>query len=124
MENKTRTVYLLNPTQSAKIVTATKYVLPQSLRIVHAFHDKINDLIRFKLNLALISSPQTHSLKEKLFHKQKGLCSICKGSVDYDKLLLNSAHISHIQPIKKGGKKYKISKLTLSPIWCHRQLKH
>jgi Group II intron, maturase-specific domain/Reverse transcriptase (RNA-dependent DNA polymerase)/HNH endonuclease len=120
----TRIVYLLNPCDAAKILSAKNYIVPKDLKKVHAFHDNIKALIKFKLNVALMASPQTPTLKEKLFKIQKGLCGICDLPIDFDKLLLNHTHIHHIEPIKKGGNKYKLTNLSLTHVWCHRKLKH
>jgi 5-methylcytosine-specific restriction endonuclease McrA len=121
---KTRTAYLLNPTDSSPIITATKYILPLSLRLVHAFHPKIDELIKFKLGLSLLSIPKSPTLKEKLFKSQKGLCGLCNNPIDFDSLYLNSVPIHHIEPIKKGGNKFKLSNLTLTHSWCHSKHKH
>src|ERR1700678_1188594 len=64
---KTRIVYLLRPTDSSPILKAMKYILPLTLRPIHAFHLKIDELIKFKLGLTLLSSPKTPTLKEKNF---------------------------------------------------------
>lgn len=106
----------MKPSDAAKIVTATKYALPLNLRKVHAFHEKIEDLIRYKLNLSLLASPQTPTLKDKLFKRQRGLCWICDKPVDFENLLLKSVHIHHIDPVSKGGNKYKLSNLALTHI--------
>lgn len=121
---KTRIAYLLKPADSSPILTATKYVLPLTLRMVHAFHPKIDELIKFKLSLSLLSSPKTPTLKEKLFKSQKGLCGLCNNPIDFESLHLNTVHIHHIEPIKKGGNKIKLSNLTITHSWCHSKHKH
>ena len=121
---KTRIAYLLKPADSSPILTATKYVLPLTLRLVHAFHPKIDELIKFKLGLSLLSSPKTPTLKEKLFKSQKGLCGLCNNPIDFDSLHLNTVHIYHNEPINKGGNKFKLSNLTITHSWCHSKHKH
>jgi group II intron reverse transcriptase/maturase len=121
---KTRIAYLLKPTDSSPILTATKYVLPLTLRLVHAFHPKIDELIKFKLSLSLLSSPKTPTLKEKLFKSQKGLCGLCNNPIDFESLHLNTVHINHIESIKKGGNKFKLYNLTITHSWCHSKQKH
>jgi RNA-directed DNA polymerase len=121
---KTRIAYLLNPSNSSPILKATKYVLPLTLRLFHAFHPKIDELIKFKLGLSLLSSPKTPTLKEILFKSQKGLCGLCNNPIDFDSLHLNTVHIHHIEPIKKGGNKFKLSNLTITHSWCHSKHKH
>lgn len=111
---KTRIAYLLKPTDSSPILSATKYVLPLTLRLVHAFHPKIDELIKFKLGLSLLSSPKSPTLKEKIFKSQKGLCGLCNNPIDFESLHLNTVHIHHIEPIKKGGNKFKLSNLTIT----------
>jgi HNH endonuclease len=93
---------------------ATKhYILPLNLRSVHAFHEKIQSIIKFKLNLAILSIPDTSTLKEKLFKKQKGICGLCGKIVRAENLLENTTHIHHIKPIYNGGNKLKLSNLAL-----------
>lgn len=121
---KTRIAYLLKPADSSPIMKATKYVLPITLRLVHAFHPKIDELIKFKLSLSLLSSPKTPTLKEKLFKSQKGLCGLCNNPIDFESIHLNTVHIHHIEPIKKGGNNFKLSNLTITHSWCHSKHKH
>jgi hypothetical protein len=89
-------------------------MLPNELREVHAFHDKIEKMRKFKLDLALLSTPKTPTLKEKLFKSQKGLCHLCKKTIEFEYLHYNSTHIHHIQPIKKGGNRQALKNLALT----------
>lgn len=125
-KKETRTAYLLNPTNGSPIVAAIKYLLPEKLRTVSAFDDTgiVDKINRFKLNISLISSPKTPTLKEKLFKTQKGLCTMCNKVIDFEYLHYNSVYIHHIEPIKKGGTKFSLKNLTLTHSWCHRAHKH
>lgn len=113
-ENKTRISYLLSPTESSPILTATKYMLPLNVREIHAFHPRIEEVKKFKLALTLLNSSKTPSLKEKLFKIQKGKCSLCDRPIEGDDLLQNTVHINHIESIKKGGDKFKVTNLALT----------
>ena len=121
-----RTAFLLNPLNSSPIVTALKHLLPLELRSIHAYDDPVlvNKLIKWKLNLAMLSTSKTPTLKERLFKRQNGICSLCDRPIDPDYLLTNGTHIHHINPIKKGGDKFVLRNLTLTHPWCHRALKH
>lgn len=123
---ETRTSFLINPTGSNSIVAAIKHLLPEELKTTNAFDDPkiVERLIRLKLNISLISTPKTPTLKEKLFKMQKGVCSMCDKIIDPDYLHYNSIHIHHINPIKKGGNKFVLKNLTLTHSWCHRAHKH
>ncbi len=125
-KQEVRTSFLLNPLQSLSILTATKYLLPEKHRATHAFDDpvKVEKLKQLKLEVALLASPQTPTLKEKLFKIQKGNCSLCNKPIDPDYLHFNSVHIHHINPIKSGGNKYTLNNLALTHAWCHRAHKH
>ena len=123
-KNSTKTIYLIKPSDASPIITATKYILPDKLKEVHAYHKKVDDLKKFKLNLSLIASPKYPSLKEKLYHQQEGLCVECGKEINFDNLLFNTVHIHHIDPIYKGGSKADIKNLSLLHTWCHRILKH
>ncbi len=112
----TRTAFLLNPTNSSPILAAIKHQLPKELRSVNAFDDPTitSKIVKLKLNLALMSSSKTPTLKEKLFSKQKGVCSICSKVIDPDYLYQDGTHIHHIEPIKKGGNKFALRNLALT----------
>jgi len=49
VKDSKRIVYLANPETSARLIRASKYILPQSLRTIHAFHSRAYKLIEFKL---------------------------------------------------------------------------
>jgi len=119
-----RLAFLLNPTNCSPIVAANKHLMPLELRRIHAFDERIGEVIQMKLKLALLSTPKTPTLKEKLFKTQKGLCSLCQKPIDPDYLHYNSVHIHHIKPIQSGGSKFAISNLALTHSWCHREHKH
>lgn len=115
-KKETRTSFLLNPIECSPIIAAIKHLLPDYLKPSNAFDDPIvvDKLIRMKLNLSLISSPKTPTLKEKLFKSQKGLCFMCGKAIDSDYLHYNSVHIHHINPIKSGGDKFALKNLALT----------
>lgn len=115
--NKTdskRIAYLINPVNCYPIMATSKYLLPEKLRGIDAFDDRISETIAFKLRLSLASSPKTPTLKEKLFKLQAGKCSMCDKMIEFDYLHYNTTHIHHIEPIKKGGNKFAIQNLTLT----------
>jgi RNA-directed DNA polymerase len=70
-DTSNKIVYLLDPTNAAKILSASRNVLPLKMRSIHAFHNDIVLLKRFKLKLAIASSSRTPSIKEKLLKKNK-----------------------------------------------------
>nr|AYE93198.1 hypothetical protein C0995_000021 [Termitomyces sp.] len=120
----TRIAYLLNPVNSTPIVAAIKHLIPNTLLNVHAFEDKISELIKLKLRISLQSSSKTPTLKEKLYKKQEGKCHLCDKMIDFEYLHQNSVHIHHIMPIKSGGDKFSLKNLALTHSWCHREHKH
>ena len=125
-KKETRTAFLQNPVAGSPIVAAIKHLLPEELKTVNAFDEAVivEKLARFKLNLSIISSPKTPTLKEKLYKTQKGVCSMCNKIIDSDYIHNNSVHIHHIDPIKKEGNKFALKNLTLVHSWCHRAHKH
>lgn len=110
----TRIAFLLNPINSSPIVAAIKHLIPNTLLNVHAFEDKIDEIIKLKLKTALASTPKTPTLKEKLYKNQKGKCSMCNKMIDHNYLHLNTVHIHHIAPIKLGGDKFALKNLALT----------
>jgi hypothetical protein len=126
-KKETRTAFLQNPVAGLPIVAAIKHLLPENLNRVNAFDDAVivEKLARFKLNLSIISSPKTPTLKEKLFKTQKGICTMCDKMIEgYYFIHNNNVHIHHIDPIKKAGNKFALKNLTLVHSWCHRAHKH
>jgi retron-type reverse transcriptase len=119
----TKWAYLLNPTDSSPIIKSTKFLLPLNLKLVHAFHPKIDELINFKLGLSLLSSPKIPSLKEKIFKSQKGLCGLCSNPIDFETLHLNTVNIQHMKQTKKGENNFKLSNLTITHSWCQLKQK-
>lgn len=115
-KQETRTSFLLNPVECSPIVAAIKHLLPDNLKPINAFDDPtvVDRLKGMKLNLSLISSSKTPTLKEKLFKTQKGLCFMCNKFIDPDYLHYNSVHIHHINPIKSGGSKFALKNLALT----------
>lgn len=113
-----RTAYLLNPVNSSPIMAAINHLLPKDLRELNVSDDPVlvEKIMKWKLNLALKSSPKTPTLKEKLFGLQKGLCSLCCKPIDPDYLMSNGAHIHHVNPISKGGSRFALKNLTLTHI--------
>lgn len=97
------------------IVAAIRHLLPEEFKTVNAFDDAVivEKIARFKLNLSIISSPKTPTLKEKLYKTQKGVCSMCNKIIDSEYIHNNSVHIHHIDPIKKGGNKFAYKNLTI-----------
>jgi hypothetical protein len=65
-DNATKIVYLLDPNNAAKIMAASRNVIPVKLRSIHAFHDDIGLIKKLKFNLAIASSSVTPSLKKKI----------------------------------------------------------
>jgi len=63
VKDSKKIVYLANPETSARLIRANKYILPQSLRTIHAFHSRAYKLIKFKLGLSLNANPKTPTLK-------------------------------------------------------------
>jgi hypothetical protein len=109
-----RIAYLLNPVNCSPIVAAIRHLIPNTLLNVHAFEDKIDELVKLKLKISLISTPKTPTLKEKLYKIQKGKCSMCSKEIDYNYLHLNTIHIHHVAPIKSGGDKFVLKNLALT----------
>jgi hypothetical protein len=57
-------VYLLDPSNAAKISPTSRNVIPVALRTVHAYHDDVDKLVKFKLKLSLTSSSNYLSSKK------------------------------------------------------------
>jgi hypothetical protein len=94
-------IELVNPTKLVSTLSAYRYRIPERLELVHAYHEKYEELIDFNYALIKQAMKDNTSFKAKLFIKQKGRCGICgssllddNGTLDY----MDSYRIHHIQP--------------------------
>ena len=109
-------IELLNPTKVVSTVTASRYRIPERLELVHAYHDKYEELIDFNYGMSKQAMKDNTSFKAKLLINQKGRCGICgtsllddHGEFNYD----GSNHIHQIQPRSNKGGKNQIKKVML-----------
>lgn len=119
-----RIFFLLNPTNTAPIISARKYLLPKKLRGIHAFHEDFHLIEKDRLKVALLATADLPSLKDKLFNKQKGVCYLCHMGIRLDKLHEDYTHVHHIKPISHKGDKFALKNLALAHWWCHREHNH
>ena len=115
-----RIFFLLNPTNTAPIISARKYLLPKKLRGIHAFDEDFHLVIEDRLKVALLATSNLLSLKDKIFKKQKGVCYFCNKEITLEKLHEDYTHVHHIKPISLKGDKYALKNLALAHWWCHR----
>ena len=109
-------IYLVDPSNIVTTMTAMEYLIPKSLKPIHAFHPEKGKVIELNLKASLKSQGYYGSIKEKLMKKQNGICSICNKELirqDQETLLIQDLEIHHIQPISKKGERHKIQNMTL-----------
>jgi len=119
-----RIFFLLSPTNTAPIISARKYLLPKKLRGIHAFHEDFHLVIEDRLKVALMTTSDLLSLKDKLFNKQKGVCYFCNKGIALEKLHEDYTHVHHIKPISLKGDKFALKNLALAHWWCHKDHNH
>jgi RNA-directed DNA polymerase len=120
-EQEGKRIYLVDPTNTNKIVAALKYDLSKSLTTIHAYDDKYMELVESQTNTSFLAHSDHAPFKEKLLRKQKGLCEACILPITPEQMIEGNIHIHHKQPIAKKGSKMKIKNLQLLHSWCHRQ---
>ena len=104
-------IELLNPTKVVSTLSAARYRIPERLELVHAYHEKYEELIDFNYAMSKQAMKDNTSFKAKLFIKQKGRCGICGSSLLDDHGEFNydgSNHIHGIKPRSKKGAKNQI----------------
>jgi hypothetical protein len=111
-------IYLLNPSNTSPIISASKYVLSNNLNVIHAYHINANLLKIFWLNKSLIEYSKFPSIKEFLFKKQIGICYVCNKELDFENLFFNSILLQNRKPIY-NKKIFNIKYLNLLHIWCY-----
>lgn len=75
------------------------------------------ELIEFNVENKIKNLPKHHNLKEKLYARQKGLCSECQEPLKTEE---EQIEIHHITRISQGGYKSRITNLTLMHKHCHK----
>ena len=89
-------------------------MLPKKLRGIHAFHEDFHLVIEDRLKVALMTTSDLLSLKDKLFNKQKGVCYFCNKGIALEKLHEDYTHVHHIKPISLKGDKFALKNLALA----------
>jgi len=109
-------IFLVDPTNIVTTMTAMEYLIPKSLKPIHAFHSEKEKVVQINLKASLKSQGYYGSMKEKLMKKQNGICSVCNNKLirqDQETLLIQDLEIHHIQPIRKKGERHKIQNMTI-----------
>lgn len=118
-------IFLVDPTNIVTTMTAMEYLIPKSLKPIHAFHSEKEKVVQINLKASLKSQGYYGSMKEKLMKKQNGICSVCNNKLirqDQETLLIQDLEIHHIQPIRKKGERHKIQNMTIIHKWCHKKV--
>jgi len=84
-------------------------------KIIHGFHEDVRVLEKYIANQLDKNRKKHKTLKENLFTRQKGVCSICFETIKEDEY----RHIHHIFPISLGGSKSSIKNMALVHKECH-----
>jgi len=116
MEGKT--IQLLDP-YDFPVIAANSYNFPNNLKKIRSYDKDYTDLLEYNFGNQIKSMGKYNSNKEKLFIKQKGICSLCSINIDYDTVLAKDLHIDHIQPLSKKGRKGLLSNMRLVHKECH-----
>ena len=121
---KSKTLHLYNIGEKGLTVSALTYRVPQNLRVIHAYHSDISKFIEWSVKANQKAMGPFSNRKNKLYKKQKGLCSICKNPFTEQELFNNKTHIHHLTPISKGGRPDLESNMTLVHSLCHKSIDH
>lgn len=114
-------IFLVDPTYIVTTMTAMEYLIPKSLKAIHAFHFEKKKVVQINLKASLKSQRYYGSMKEKLMKKQNGICSVCNNKLirqDQKTFLIQDLEIHHIKPIKKKVRdtKYRIWQLYINDV--------
>lgn len=121
---KNKPIHLFNINEKGLTISALSYSVPQNLRKIHAYHPDINKFIEWTVKANQKALGLFSNRKTKLYHKQKGLCFVCKKPFNEQELFNNNTHIHHIMPIFRGGSPSSEKNLALVHPLCHKSLDH
>lgn len=122
-----KTIYLVDPTNIVSTQSAMEYLIPKSLKSIHAFHSERERkrVVQINVRASLLSQGFYGSFKEKLMKKQGGTCPICNESLLWrgnEMPNIEEIEIHHIQPISQKGERHKMQNMMLIHKWCHRKV--
>ena len=123
--DKTKTIYLVDVTNIAQLLSSKHYILPKNLLNIHGYSPDYMRLITFSINLKFKSAGVGLSFKQRLLVKQNNLCPHCgEPFILSDSFYGDAVHIHHIKPIYKGGSSNSTTNMVLLHSWCHYDIDH
>ena len=123
---KPKTIYLVDVSNISQLLSSKVYVLPNKYLTIHGYHPNYMKIVEHNTNVNLKAGGIYASLKERLFKRQKNLCTHCNETLlGFEGVYGNSnLYIHHISPIYKGGSRNDISNMVLLHSWCHYDIDH
>ena len=108
-------IYLVNPIADIDTLAMfSERILNKDMGI-HGYHKDVKELEEYIANQRDKNRKKYKTLKENLFTRQKGVCSVCFKTIKEDE----DTDIHHILPISLGGAKSKIENMALVHKMCH-----
>lgn len=108
-------IFLVNPIAAIDTLSFFDGRILNKHKSVHGFHPNVKELEQYIADQHSKNKFKQKSLKDKLFSRQKGVCSFCSQTINSDA----ETHIHHINPISKGGSKSRMGNMTLLHKVCH-----
>jgi hypothetical protein len=71
-DRRGKMIYLQKPTVCVKVISAKQMHLPESIRSIHAYSPESGRVGKYIMMQKLKNLPKHHSLKTKLYKRQKG----------------------------------------------------
>lgn len=118
---KGKRIYLVDPTNSSKIVAGLKYDLSKAVAQISAYDKDYMKLVETQTNISFLAHSDYAPFKDKLLKKQKGLCAKCTLPITPELADEGNIHLHHIKPVARRGSRNDVANLQLLHTWCHGQ---
>lgn len=113
-----KSIYLVNPIADFETLRMLDARIVNSLKSIHGYHKDIEKIENFLAEQRIKNAWKALSLKQKLYRRQKGVCSFCGRTLNLNPNKTN-LQIHHIIPISKGGDKSSMKNMSLLHKDCH-----
>lgn len=112
-----KSIFLINPVGEIDTLSMFSAKLENKLKHIHGYHQNVSKVEEFLTNQKIQNKKKHNTLKDKLFAKQKGVCSFCRKTIE--SIEGGDVEIHHKVAISKKGSRSSIKNMELLHKSCH-----